>query len=192
MIRFPCPRCGATISAADDYANRKGKCPRCREVTTIPSAGVQASPPARKRRPTADEQAHAEPEEALAAEEDLPRRRRRDDDAEVDDRPRRHRRRDEYEDDDARPRRRIRRRGPYADCPNCGCPGFATKSSYTWWGGFVGPMIISCVRCQECGTRYNGTHGDYSTTRILIYHLVAAGIAVGFCLISIALGALSK
>ena len=201
MIKFPCPRCGATISAPDELAGRKGKCPRCREITTVPSTSPQASPPARKPRPADAEPAVAEPEEAVAAEEDLPRRtgrpqtgrpqRRRDDDADDNDRPQGRRRRGEDAEDDDRPRRR-RRRGAFADCPNCGSRGHATKVGFTWWGGIVGPMIISCVRCNRCGTAYNGTHGDYNTTRIVIYQLVALGIGLGFCLIAVALGALTK
>src|SRR5262249_26076006 len=163
MIRFPCPSCGATISAADEYAGRKGKCPRCGGISSIPSVSLKASPPARKPRPADDEPDVAEPEEAVAAEEDLPPRRRRadedgdddrprrrrDDDEDDEDRPRRRRRRDDDEDDEDRPRRRRRRRGPYADCPKCGARGDASKVSFTWWGGLVGPAIISCVRCNR-------------------------------------------
>jgi hypothetical protein len=116
---------------------------------------------------------------------DRPRGRRRDLD---DDRPRR-RRDDDEEDDYDRPRRRrpgrrrSRWRGEYADCPKCGARGDATKQTFTWWGGFIGPMIINHVRCNQCGTTYNGIHGDDNTTRILIYTLVCTGIPLGLCLI---------
>jgi hypothetical protein len=45
--------------------------------------------------------------------------------------------------------------------------------------------MISCVSCNHCGTSYNGTHGDYNTTRILIYVLVSSGIGLGFCVLSV-------
>jgi hypothetical protein len=80
--------------------------------------------------------------------------------------------------------RRPRRRSAYADCPQCHAPGDGTKVSFTWWGGFIGPAIISCVRCRHCGTQYNGTHGDYNGMRILVYQLVIGGIALGFCVLS--------
>ena len=28
------------------------------------------------------------------------------------------------------------------------------------------------MRCTDCGTQYNGVHGDYNTTRIVIFVVV--------------------
>ena len=140
-----------------------------------------------------------EDEEAIA---EAPRKKRREqdyDDEEDNDRPSRARNRDreEVEDDDDRPRpRRSRddeddaeeddrprkkskkRRGEYADCPNCGCRGKATKVGFTWWGGIIGPRLFSHVRCNRCGTCYNGKTGNYNTTAIAIYVGAAALIGI--------------
>jgi hypothetical protein len=188
------------MSAAEEHVGRKGKCPSCQHIMVIPSADhagpslVAPSAPARKRPADKDDLPIAEAVDAEAIEEaGRPRRRvrRQIDDEDDEDRPRRRRREiddDEDDDDEDRPRRRRirrpRRRGAYADCPNCGARGDATSQSFTWWGGLLGPAIISCVTCNQCGTGYNGTHGDYNNTRILIYILVSAGIGFGFCLIS--------
>src|SRR5262249_1933785 len=137
----------------DDYAGKRIRCGGCQSVATVPmtSEAVREPPPLRERPPERDYS-------------DEPPRRRRD------------RYNDDYDD---RPRPSLRRRRQWADCPNCGAHDPA-KVSYTWWGGFIGPAIINVVRCQECGTQYNGIHGDYNTTRILIYTGVGIGIGLAF------------
>src|SRR5436309_11178731 len=91
-------------------------------------------------------------------------------------------RRDREDDFEDEPRRRRRRRGPehgpYAECPHCGCPGFAERVSFTWWGGFVGPSMINHVRCMECGACYNGRTGRDNTAAITIYTIVSPVICV--------------
>ncbi len=37
------------------------------------------------------------------------------------------------------------------------------------WGGFVGPWLLSHVRCNRCGTCYNGKSGKSNTTAIVLY-----------------------
>jgi len=49
---------------------------------------------------------------------------------------------------------------------------------YTFWGGLIGPLFINTVRCKECGTSYNGKHGDYNTVRIAIFVAVCMVIGV--------------
>ena len=49
---------------------------------------------------------------------------------------------------------------------------------YTFWGGIIGPLFINTVRRRECGTNYNGVHGDYNTTRIMIFVLIYVGLAL--------------
>ncbi len=64
----------------------------------------------------------------------------------------------------------------YVPCPNCS----ATKSKlvgFTWWGGILGPKILTHVKCPSCGTAYNGKTGQSNTTGIVIYTLVAMFIA---------------
>lgn len=63
----------------------------------------------------------------------------------------------------------------YAPCPKCR-QSAAEKVSFTWWGGLIGPRILSHVKCRACGTGYNGKTGKDNTTGIIIYAIVVAGI----------------
>jgi hypothetical protein len=101
-------------------------------------------------------------------------------------------RREEEEEADEEPRRRRRsrrsRQGDYADCPHCGCPGFAERVSFTWWGGLIGPAMLNHVRCKECGACYNGTTGRDNTTGIVIYTVVGFGIGLALLIFFLMLG----
>jgi hypothetical protein len=68
----------------------------------------------------------------------------------------------------------------FAPCPSCGNT-FATPVSYTWWGGIIGPKLLSHVTCLRCSTAYNGKSGKSNNTAITVYVLVslAIGLAVG-------------
>ena len=57
-------------------------------------------------------------------------------------------------------------------CPNCGST-YATKQGYTFWGGMLGPAIFHSVKCNNCGTAYNGKTGKSNTTAIVIYVVVS-------------------
>lgn len=105
----------------------------------------------------------------------------RDDELDLE-RPRRPRR-DEWDDDG--PRRREH--GPYADCPYCGCPGFAERVSFTWWGGIVGPAMLNHVRCSKCRTCYNGTTGRDNMVGITIYTVVALVLGLGLVVLMVLL-----
>jgi hypothetical protein len=235
MIKFKCPHCGKDVSAGDEHAGKKGRCPACKELFVIPGAApklvpaaerrtpppaadddVEEAAPPKKKRPARDEadeeydtprrkKAAFDEDEAFA---DAPRKRRRSrdegededdgiaesprrkrparDDEDEEDEPRARRNRgrdDDEEDDDDRPRRRKKRRGEYADCPNCGCRGRATLVSFTWWGGVLGPRLFTHVRCNRCGTCYNGKTGEYNTTRIGIYVGVSSFIAIALVIL---------
>jgi hypothetical protein len=49
----------------------------------------------------------------------------------------------------------------YKPCPKCGSFGVddIRKVNYTWWGGFLGPLLFHRVKCKRCGTTYNGKTG---------------------------------
>jgi DNA-directed RNA polymerase subunit RPC12/RpoP len=66
----------------------------------------------------------------------------------------------------------------YAACPNCGQSN-AKNVGFTWWGGAIGPRMMTHVKCQNCGTEYNGKTGKSNQTTILIYFL--ATFAIAFC-----------
>jgi hypothetical protein len=90
MIDFNCPKCGTEISADDEKAGKRGRCPDCKESFVIPDAE-----PPRKKKPARDE----DDDEAVA---ESPRKRKPSRDEDDDDRPTRRRDRDdEDEEDDA-------------------------------------------------------------------------------------------
>jgi len=66
----------------------------------------------------------------------------------------------------------------YAPCPNCGQRN-ARKVKYTWWGGALGPNMFTHVKCENCGTEYNGKSGKSNRTNIIIY--TAAGFVIACC-----------
>jgi uncharacterized Zn finger protein len=57
-----------------------------------------------------------------------------------------------------------------AACPKCG-KSDAKKLTYTWWGGAFGPKLLNHVKCNECGTQYNGKTGQSNTVSIIVYML---------------------
>lgn len=57
-------------------------------------------------------------------------------------------------------------------CPQCGARS-ASKVSFTWWGGALGPKLFSVVKCHQCSTQYNGKTGGKLTRVIIIYQVVA-------------------
>ena len=66
----------------------------------------------------------------------------------------------------------------YAACPQCGQSN-AKKVRYTWWGGAVGPNMFTHVKCQNCGTQYNGKTGKSNQQNSIIYFLVS--FVISFC-----------
>jgi hypothetical protein len=62
-------------------------------------------------------------------------------------------------------------------CPNC-ANREATAVSFTWWGGLLGPRLLNHVRCDQCGTEYNGRTGQPNTTGIIIYAVVVGVLAL--------------
>ena len=69
----------------------------------------------------------------------------------------------------------------FAPCFKCQNSN-AKQMSFTWWGGLIGPKILTHVKCQTCGNTYNGKTGKDNTTNIVIYFAVIfilAAILVG-------------
>jgi len=71
-------------------------------------------------------------------------------------------------------------------CPKCNSES-AEKMSFTWWGGLIGPKILSHVKCGSCGAQFNGKTGRDNTTGIVIYVIAVSLILVVFMIIVIAL-----
>jgi len=68
----------------------------------------------------------------------------------------------------------------YAPCPNCGQSN-AKLVNFTWWGGALGPRMFTHVKCENCGTQYNGTTGKSNQQSIIIYMLVSVVLAFCIC-----------
>ena len=186
MIKVRCAKCGKTLNIPDQFAGKKGKCPGCQEMLIIPAppAPVEEVEEAQEIEEEPAEEVEAEEEERIA---DRPANRRSRPDrgrgrgrargpagrrGSVPGRPwttMRTRR--------GRGQQRRKSAGEWAECPNCGAAD-ATRVRWTWWGGLVGPMIINTVRCNDCGTKYNGVHGDSNTTRIVIYTVIVGLISL--------------
>jgi len=48
---------------------------------------------------------------------------------------------------------------------------------FTWWGGLLGPKLLTHVKCGSCGHKYNGKSGKDNTAGIAIYFGVMFVIA---------------
>lgn len=75
----------------------------------------------------------------------------------------------------------------YAPCPKCSGTQ-STEVGFTWWGGVLGPKLLNHVKCQRCGTAYNGKSGKSNTTGIAIYSAVIALACFILLFVVIALG----
>ncbi len=77
----------------------------------------------------------------------------------------------------------------YAPCPKCGALN-AKQLNFTWWGGALGPKLFTHVKCQGCGSKYNGKTGKDNTTNIVIYSVIVGGLA--FVLMFVAFAFLAR
>jgi hypothetical protein len=68
-----------------------------------------------------------------------------------------------------------------AACPKCNATS-ASKVSFTWWGGALGPKLFSVVKCHQCGAQYNGKTGATLTKVIIGYQAVALVVFGGIWL----------
>ena len=68
--------------------------------------------------------------------------------------------------------------GEYVACPRCQRPD-PEKVKFTWWGGLLGPKMLSHVKCRTCGLAYNGKSGQSNTTGIVIYSIVVFVVFLG-------------
>jgi hypothetical protein len=69
----------------------------------------------------------------------------------------------------------------YAPCPRCGGTE-GLRIGFTWWGGKLGPWLLTHVRCLTCGLKYNGKSGRSNLKGIIIYQ--AVGTAIGLLLMA--------
>lgn len=67
----------------------------------------------------------------------------------------------------------------FAPCPKCGSTT-GQKVGYTWWGGFLGPLVMNHTKCLSCGTTYNGKTGKSNTVPIVVYNVVILVVVLVF------------
>jgi len=73
----------------------------------------------------------------------------------------------------------------YVPCPKCGAAD-PKKVNFTWWGGVLGPKLMTHVKCESCGTKFNGKTGKDNTALIAIYCVVVGGLAFALVVVMIA------
>lgn len=64
-----------------------------------------------------------------------------------------------------------------APCPNCGSTD-SVAIPFTWWGGPIGPKLLSHVKCQKCGQTFNVRTGKTNTVAITIVLTIAFVLCV--------------
>ena len=67
----------------------------------------------------------------------------------------------------------------YAPCPKCNAVG-DERMSFTWWGGVIGPRLLTHVKCPRCGHAYTGKSGKDNTAGIVVYSAIVAIVVFGF------------
>jgi transposase-like protein len=70
----------------------------------------------------------------------------------------------------------------YVDCPYCGSSD-VKKVSFTWWGGYLGPSMLTHVKCRDCQATFNGKTGESNTRGIVIYSLVVGVVSIGLMIL---------
>jgi hypothetical protein len=159
-IPVTCTGCDARLKLDDDLAGKKTKCPRCKAVVIVP-------------REDSDEE-EEEPDEGRIQRERPrgggSRRKSAGVRVEIED--------DEDEEEEA-PRKRKKsakagksvKAGKYEPCPKCEAEG-AKRVTWTSWGSFYGPAMLTHVRCPECGYCYNGRTGRSNALGIGLFVMV--------------------
>lgn len=61
----------------------------------------------------------------------------------------------------------------FEPCPECESEN-ATRVKFTWWGGLIGPRLFTHVKCDDCGTTFNGRTGKSNNVAIALYLIVPA------------------
>lgn len=73
----------------------------------------------------------------------------------------------------------------YAPCPKCSSAS-AEPVKFTWWGGVLGPKLLTHVKCGSCGTTYNGKSGKDNAVGILVYFAVVGLICFVLAVVAVA------
>jgi hypothetical protein len=69
----------------------------------------------------------------------------------------------------------------FAPCPTCRATS-AKRLNFTFWGGAIGPRLLNHVRCDQCGTTYNGKTGKSNLGAIVVYQIVLLVLGIALIL----------
>jgi hypothetical protein len=58
----------------------------------------------------------------------------------------------------------------YVPCPRCRSSN-VSPVNFNWWGGALGPRLLSLVKCNQCQLQYKGKTGGSPNRFIAIYLL---------------------
>ena len=73
----------------------------------------------------------------------------------------------------------------FAPCPKCSA-ATAERLQFTWWGGILGPKLLTHVKCTACGTKYNGKTGQDNSVYIAIYCVVVGVFVLALVVVVVA------
>ncbi len=62
-------------------------------------------------------------------------------------------------------------------CPRCKSTS-VHRPGFTWWGGAIGPRLLSHAVCKQCGFGYNYKTGKSNSTAIGVYFGVVFVLAI--------------
>jgi transcription elongation factor Elf1 len=68
------------------------------------------------------------------------------------------------------------------NCPRCGCP-YIDEVRYTWWGGVLGPSMMSLMNCRNCKLKFNAKTMRDASTAITVYAVIACVVPLIIALI---------
>jgi hypothetical protein len=155
-----CPACDKALKVKEELAGKKVKCPGCGKPVPVPAP----EPP-----PEVVEEVEEVVEKVVAA----PAKKQAKASAAVKAKP----------DEEEVPAADMGEEEPAAEkkgkgdkwvpCPSCGATG-PRRVKYTFWGSYYGPKLFNHVRCQQCGTAYNGKTGGSNLIPAIIFITVPA------------------
>lgn len=64
-------------------------------------------------------------------------------------------------------------------CPQCG-QAAGQRIRYTWWGGLIGPALLSLTVCRACGHQFNSKTGQPAKKGIIVYNVIAFATVIVF------------
>jgi DNA-directed RNA polymerase subunit RPC12/RpoP len=200
-----CPGCQVKLKLKPEYAGKKIKCPRCAHLIVVPSvAGVTAGRPRpgapAKLAPRGAPQKAVTPKVPAAAAKKARPPADDDDDAVIAGPPTKKKRKSDMapcpecgepvdvaatkcphcktplEADEEEEYRKWKK------CPTCGKQA-AKRVLWTFWGSFYFTALFKHVRCEECGTKYNGKTGKSNLVPALMCVSIALLLILGLAVL---------